>query len=499
MLAAALALAIATTASAGTIGMVADDGSDSVIVFDGVTDTVLSALQIGPGSVGDCAITSDQAIGFATDFDHHVWVIDLRAMPPTLALGTNPITISNPGEDLSLSPDGRFLVVCDGLVDAPISVVETATRREVSTFDLGAMCNSVDVCEDGSVLVAASSSGNVHRLQLDDVGRLTDTGEVFFTGGFGTRGPNNVHCAPGAASGIVLRRGVPEVRSFTIPGLLPVDVRALSSSGSGVSGEFTRDGARAFTRSSGGAIDVFDYSAATGTLGDVPSLTIPVAPAIAFLGIDQMSLGPGGDKLYVPEAGELAIYDPRQGDRIGAITDPSLVSPTGVCFPRIVCGNGVVEPGESCDDGNRNDGDGCSASCTTENRPPDCTDAYASPAILAVPNGRFETVAVGGVSDPDGDPVTISVTAAGQDEPVMASRAGGSCPDAAPGASSETVELRAERSGTGDGRVYHVFFTATDPQGGQCSGSVTVCVPRNRRGGATSCVDQGPLFDSTGC
>ena len=67
---------------------------------------------------------------------------------------------------------------------------------------------------------------------------------------------------------------------------------------------------------------------------------------------------------------------------------------------------------------------------------------------------------------------------------------------------TDTAWVRAERAGTprlpGDGRVYHIGFTATDAEGGTCSGTVPVCVPHDQRPGAT-CVDQGPLHDSTIC
>ena len=66
-------------------------------------------------------------------------------------------------------------------------------------------------------------------------------------------------------------------------------------------------------------------------------------------------------------------------------------------------------------------------------------------------------------------------------------------PDAVP--QGETVLLRAERAGTGNGRVYEVTFTATDSQGEHCTGSVTVCVPHNRK--AASCVDNSQQYDAT--
>ena len=101
-------------------------------------------------------------------------------------------------------------------------------------------------------------------------------------------------------------------------------------------------------------------------------------------------------------------------------------------------------------------------------------------------------VSIVGVADPDGDPVTITVTGIDQDEPIDSEDVGNPCPDAG-GVGSSIARLRAERRGRGDGRVYHVTFLADDARGGQCNGTVTVCVPRTP--GAV-CVDQGPLFDS---
>ena len=62
------------------------------------------------------------------------------------------------------------------------------------------------------------------------------------------------------------------------------------------------------------------------------------------------------------------------------------------------------------------------------------------------------------------------------------------------GVGTGTAELRAERSGSGDGRVYTIGFTADDGSGGTCTGSVTVAVPKTIN---STAVDQGPLYDST--
>ena len=112
------------------------------------------------------------------------------------------------------------------------------------------------------------------------------------------------------------------------------------------------------------------------------------------------------------------------------------------------------------------------------NNPPDCSQAYASPASLWPPNHKFKSVNVLGVTDPDGDPITISITSIFQDEEVNGKGDGNTSPDGK-GIGSETAEVRAERQGSGNGRVYHIGFTASDGKGGTCSNTVLVGVPKS--------------------
>lgn len=310
------------------IGMVADDATNSVTVFDGDTDGVLAAIPIGAGTFGDCSVTADLTLGFVTDFQNRLWVIDLAASPPRLASGTNPIFFFNSGEDTSMTPDGKYVVVCDGASVQPVSVIDIATRAQVETFNLGSDCTSVDVCSDGSVLVASDGSGEVRRLVIDGAGNLTDTGEVL-----SVSGPNNVFCSPGAQSGIVITRSADQIRSFTIPGLAAKDVRSLSGN-FGISGMVHPAGNRVFTRDNGGAVDVFDFDPSTGALGAAPRLTIPIVNTPTFYGMDQMALHPDGTKLYVSQPGALNVYDASAGGLLTQIKDPSISTPTGVCFAR---------------------------------------------------------------------------------------------------------------------------------------------------------------------
>jgi hypothetical protein len=121
------------------------------------------------------------------------------------------------------------------------------------------------------------------------------------------------------------------------------------------------------------------------------------------------------------------------------------------------------------------------------NRSPECTAAAPSVLELWPPNGRFVPIDVHGVTDPDGDPITIYITGILQDEPTNGSAD-------ATGVGTGQASVRAFRAGGGDGRVYHIGFRAEDGRGGACSGTVRVDVPHDR---SRPAVDGGALHDAT--
>lgn len=127
------------------------------------------------------------------------------------------------------------------------------------------------------------------------------------------------------------------------------------------------------------------------------------------------------------------------------------------------------------------------------NEPPDCSGVTASPGELWPPNHKMGQVTVAGATDPDGDDVALSVTGVTQDEPV-AGPGNNHSPDAASTDDPATVSLRAERDGTGDGRVYRISFAADDGQGGSCTGTALVGVPHDQLGDPA--VDSGDSYDS---
>jgi hypothetical protein len=138
-------------------------------------------------------------------------------------------------------------------------------------------------------------------------------------------------------------------------------------------------------------------------------------------------------------------------------------------------------------------GDAFVAKITT-NESPNCSAAQANPAVLWSPNHQFVPIVVMGVTDPDGDAVTITVTSVTQDEPVNGSGFGNTRPDAIIEEGSASV--RAERDGNGNGRVYQISFKADDGKGGNCTGAVKVSVPHSLGQGLTA-IDDGQSYDST--
>jgi len=133
------------------------------------------------------------------------------------------------------------------------------------------------------------------------------------------------------------------------------------------------------------------------------------------------------------------------------------------------------------------------------NKPPVCDVAEPSITMIWPPNHKFIPVNVLGVYDPDGDAFSISIDSIYQDEPVNDVGDGNTSPDGL-GVGTDTAEVRAERSGNkklpGNGRVYHIEFSAEDEFGDSCSGEVSVAVPHDQGKGSTP-IDDGALYDST--
>ena len=174
-----------------SLGMVVDNATGNATVSNADTNTLLGTVQGlgGRTDSGDCSITPDGTKGFFTRRNARVTVVDLTTTVPSLAGAPNPI--SNFGSDTALSPDGKFLVVCEAGGFDPMSVIDVATQTLVSTFPAGGDCNSVDICSNGSVLITSTLNKTLRRLTLSPSGVLSSTGESV-----AVSNPDNVYCSP---------------------------------------------------------------------------------------------------------------------------------------------------------------------------------------------------------------------------------------------------------------------------------------------------------------
>jgi len=133
------------------------------------------------------------------------------------------------------------------------------------------------------------------------------------------------------------------------------------------------------------------------------------------------------------------------------------------------------------------------------NAPPVC--AAATGGEIWPPNHKkFYLAPINGVSDPDGNPISITVTGILQDEQIDSTGDGQFAPDGR--IADGQAWVRAERNGhgnkaSGNGRVYEILFTASDNHGGTCNGSVFWTVPHDQSQRSTA-IDDGIRYDSTG-
>jgi PKD repeat protein len=240
-------------------------------------------------------------------------------------------------------------------------------------------------------------------------------------------------------------------------------------------------------------LTVTDESGETDTDATVATIGIGNLPPQADAG-GSVSGEVGGDITFDGTGsrdldGRITDYDWRFGDG----NSGSGLTPTHV----------YDEPGTYLvtltvtDDEGAPDSDATLAVVVPANQPPDCTQGEPSKDRIWPPNHKFVPVTILGVTDPDSDPVSIRIDSIFQDEPVDGRGDGHTSPDGT-GVGSATAEVRAERSGRENGRVYHIGFTAEDGQGGNCTGEVMVGVPHDDRGKKSVAVDDGPNYDSTG-
>ena len=251
-----------------------------------------------------------------------------------------------------------------------------------------------------------------------------------------------------------------------------------------------------------GVVDTltFELTVDDGSGGTVDTVTVevtnvnnvPVASAGSDQTVDEDTFVMlSGHASSDPDGDTLTFWWTQTGGTAVVLSDPSNPSPTFTA-PFVNPGGGDFIFTLTVDDGYGGIvSDTVVVHVMNANDPPLITAARPSSDCLWPPNHKLESIEILGVSDPDNN-ATITIDAVYQDEPTLGTGSGDTAIDAIISGDG-TVLLRAERSGNGDGRVYHIHFTAADPEG-SASGVVTVCVPHSKKSIA---IDGGGVFDST--
>jgi hypothetical protein len=123
-------------------------------------------------------------------------------------------------------------------------------------------------------------------------------------------------------------------------------------------------------------------------------------------------------------------------------------------------------------------------SCTTsvtgvDTTPPVISQVVASPTVLWPPNHKLVRVTLRAAVSDLGGPVAWGIVGVQCNEPANARGDGNTSPDWSI-ADADTVYLRAERSGSGNSRIYFIHVQAADAAGNQSEvQTVTVTVPKS--------------------
>ena len=132
------------------------------------------------------------------------------------------------------------------------------------------------------------------------------------------------------------------------------------------------------------------------------------------------------------------------------------------------------------------------------NDPPVCSRITAEPLFMWPPSVKMVTVTLSGWTDPDGnETASLVITDVYQDEELTRKFDAqlSKPPD-------DTVKLRSDRDGEGNGRVYHIFYIVTDSGGATCGNALgdnpptQIRIPVDHNESNIDAIDGGPVFNS---
>jgi RHS repeat-associated protein len=172
------------------------------------------------------------------------------------------------------------------------------------------------------------------------------------------------------------------------------------------------------------------------------------------------------------ELSDAALGSPTASDSYGPVTLSRL--PAGNVFPV-----GTTSVTWTATDSAGNTASAAQTVAVIDNTPPTISKLTATPNVLWPPNHKMVPVTVAAIaSDNCGPAPTTKIISVSSNEPVNGLGDGDKEPDWEV-TGNLTLNLRAERSGTGNGRTYTITVQATDASGNNSTKTVTVSVPKD--------------------
>jgi hypothetical protein len=146
----------------------------------------------------------------------------------------------------------------------------------------------------------------------------------------------------------------------------------------------------------------------------------------------------------------------------------------------------------------------CSFTVTVKDITPPVITLNGNTIALWPPNHKYSTVNVtdfvaraSDLCDPGVNINSVVIAGVRSDEPNNSAGDGNTTNDIVIAPGCKSVQLRAERMGGGNGRVYTITFKVTDSSGNTTTATAKVTVPKSQNG--SPAVDDGPSYVVNGC
>ena len=486
--------AVAVTPDGSSVWVSTNDPTTvfpTIAIIDTATNTISTTFPIGSVRANApfwIAFSPDGAFAYAAGFpNNQVSVIDTaaHATVATVPVGSFPTFVA-------VTPNGAFAYT-GNLTANSVSVIDTATNVVVATVPVGAFPRAIAFTPDGASAYVTNDNSN--SISVIDTATLTVTSTFpFGSRPWGiaiTRLPNVPPVLASGNASVTVNESQTAANTGTVTDQNHDTVTLTASAGTVIN---NGDGtwSWSFGTSDGPTqsrtVTITGDDGQGGTASTSFALVVNnVAPTIVSVSNNGPIVAGGSATITVTATDPAGANDPLaysfDCDNNGSFeVGPQAGSSASCTFAsagsktvnvRVADGDGGVATG--------------STMVTVLFPPPSCASATASPNLLWPPNHKFVPVQISGIVNPAPGAATITVTSIFQDEPTSGS------PDAT-GVGTGNPSVRSERNGNGDGRVYHISFTATGASG-SCTGSVTVGVPHDQGHGGP--VDQGALYNST--